>query len=246
MQTPAFQVPKLNSHYDLVYDADELAWYRLGAKGKAKNIKALLADRQSEVSSVLDVGCGSGAVLLALRGHGIGQSLSGIDVTVPADRIDPDIVGSDIEIARYDGHRLPFADDSFDLVYSSHVLEHVADERGFIAELARVARTYVFVEVPCELHARTSIAKLQTTLNIGHINAYTPESFALTLATSGLVIDAIDLFDVDREIHHWNRSAIAGEFVTLVRRSALKLGHQIASRLFTYHCAALCRVAATA
>jgi hypothetical protein len=50
-----------------------------------------------------------------------------------------------------DGRRLPFADGSFDVVHSSAVLEHVGsaeDQRGFIAELARVASRAVFLTTP--------------------------------------------------------------------------------------------------
>ncbi len=38
------------------------------------------------------------------------------------------------------GEGLPFADDSFDLILSNEVLEHVADDRTCAAEMARVAR----------------------------------------------------------------------------------------------------------
>lgn len=38
------------------------------------------------------------------------------------------------------GEELPFADDSFDLILSNEVLEHVADDRACAAEMARVTR----------------------------------------------------------------------------------------------------------
>lgn len=38
------------------------------------------------------------------------------------------------------GERLPFADDTFDLILSNEVIEHVADDREYAAEMARVAR----------------------------------------------------------------------------------------------------------
>ncbi|RIK20139.1 MAG: class I SAM-dependent methyltransferase [Anaerolineae bacterium] len=38
------------------------------------------------------------------------------------------------------GEGLPFADDSFDLILSNEVLEHVADDRACAAEMARVTR----------------------------------------------------------------------------------------------------------
>jgi SAM-dependent methyltransferase len=39
-----------------------------------------------------------------------------------------------------DGYRLPFADATFDLVFSSNVLEHVADPERFLRESIRVAK----------------------------------------------------------------------------------------------------------
>jgi len=39
-----------------------------------------------------------------------------------------------------EGEHLPFADDTFDLILSNEVLEHVADDRACAAEMARVAR----------------------------------------------------------------------------------------------------------
>jgi SAM-dependent methyltransferase len=49
-----------------------------------------------------------------------------------------------------DVQRLPFQDASLDLVYATGLLEHVADERAVIAEIARVLKRggLVHVEVP--------------------------------------------------------------------------------------------------
>ena len=52
---------------------------------------------------------------------------------------------------RADGLNLPFADNSFDVVHSSAVLEHVGsatNQRRFIDELFRVARRAVFLTTP--------------------------------------------------------------------------------------------------
>ena len=83
------------------------------------------------------------------NGTGLGTYLEAIG------RLSPDSlrVGLEIEheravdaLARADaivlgvGEQLPFADDSFDLILSNEVLEHVADDRAAVAEMARVAR----------------------------------------------------------------------------------------------------------
>jgi SAM-dependent methyltransferase len=46
------------------------------------------------------------------------------------------------------GDELPFADDSHDFVFSSHVIEHFPDPIKALHEWVRVARTYVIVIVP--------------------------------------------------------------------------------------------------
>ena len=76
--------------------------------------------------------------------------------------LEPDlwVIGLDIELTPErlegnrpllgDGSRLPFADDTFDAIVSSDVLEHVLPERrdAFLAELRRVSRELVVVAAP--------------------------------------------------------------------------------------------------
>ena len=137
----------------------------------------------------------------------------------------------------YDGKKIPFPDKSFDFVYATHVLEHVLDERGFLAELSRVARFLVYVEVPCEIHMRTNFKSLQRTLAIGHVNAYTPETFALTLETSGLRVMRLGLFEQDLPLQPLS---IKNAIKALIRKTLLAANEKLASRVFTYHCGALC------
>ncbi|MCP3987406.1 MAG: class I SAM-dependent methyltransferase [bacterium] len=57
--------------------------------------------------------------------------------------------------ARADGRALPFGDDSFDLVFSHAVIEHVgstAEQVAFTAELCRVARRGVCLTTPNRWH----------------------------------------------------------------------------------------------
>ncbi len=87
---------------------------------------------------ILDFGCGSGALIRALRGRGL--EARGIEI----DR--PDIAASlrdDIRphVTLYDGRfPLPFAPGAFASVVCSEVLEHIPDFEGAVAEIARVAR----------------------------------------------------------------------------------------------------------
>jgi ubiquinone/menaquinone biosynthesis C-methylase UbiE len=56
-----------------------------------------------------------------------------------------------LRIVNADGRSLPFADKSFDWVFSNAVIEHVGhweDQRRFAAEVRRVARNGYFITTP--------------------------------------------------------------------------------------------------
>jgi SAM-dependent methyltransferase len=235
-----FQVRRHNAHYEGIHDEREMRWRRICAVEKAANLRRMLGRHSQAVRTVLEVGCGTGAVLHEVRKAGVGQVHSGLDVADPGIHADPDVLACGIALSRYDGVRLPLSDDSVDLVYASHVLEHVPDERSFLSELRRVARQFVYVEVPCELHVRATVRRMQPSLDIGHINAYTPEAFALTLVTSGLTVLDLQVFDHHDQVHRFGRTWLQARTRMVLRRALLAANPVVATRIFTYHCGALC------
>jgi SAM-dependent methyltransferase len=86
----------------------------------------------------LIAGCGKGHEALFIRKE-LGGSLVGIDID---ERWDPTI-GADVgdfRLLESSVLDLPFADNSFDVVFYHHVIEHVSDPAGSLHELARVLR----------------------------------------------------------------------------------------------------------
>jgi ubiquinone/menaquinone biosynthesis C-methylase UbiE len=228
-----FDVPSLVAFYDEKTEE----WRRIGAEDKARNIETLCGPES--FATVLEVGCGTGAVLTALAKNWKSTQFTGIEIGTERSKSRCMSDGR-ISISGYDGKIIPFGDASFDLVYATHVLEHVVDERGFLGELRRVAKTFVYVEVPCELHVLASQDSLQQTLKIGHINSYTLESFVLTLETSGLHADRIKVFDPSYAVHGFHSSKPKAAMKMIIRRSLLGVSPWLATRLFTYHVGAVC------
>lgn len=236
MFVKTFDIPKFNEHYEGAYSERELEWRRVVAIDKASHLQALLGSRR--VESVLEVGCGTGAVLAEVARRGIGTRHTGVDIADPSAHVDPGAV--EMRLMKYDGATLPFPDNSFDLVFASHVVEHTFNPRGFISELSRIAKGLIYLEVPCELHLRATQEAVQIALDIGHINPYTPKSFCLLCQTTNLKVIDIRLFDHSLNVHKFDRSAFRAIARMAVRRTLLRLNQSIASRFFTYHCGALC------
>ena len=83
---------------------------------------------------VLDYGVGEGKHLHLVRKIRPGARLVGVDVREPH-------TPKDFEFGKIDSTgRVPFADDTFDLVLSFDVLEHAEDVKGSLDEIRRVLR----------------------------------------------------------------------------------------------------------
>jgi 2-polyprenyl-6-hydroxyphenyl methylase/3-demethylubiquinone-9 3-methyltransferase len=90
---------------------------------------------------LLDVGCGGG--LLAEEFARLGCAVTGVDPSqesLTAARAHAAAAGLGIRYERASGEALPFAAESFDVVYCCDVMEHVNDVGQVIVETARVLR----------------------------------------------------------------------------------------------------------
>ncbi len=104
----------------------------LGLHGHVLAKARLAAPERS--ASIVDIGCGTGALLAQLRSHGY-TDLSGVDISPPAD-----LEGIGFHSLDLDNLRLPFADQSVDLALAVEVIEHLENPGSFFAELRRVLR----------------------------------------------------------------------------------------------------------
>lgn len=84
-------------------------------------------------AKVLELGAGDGWQASRLAKHGF--TVTAVDIANSTKYFT-----QYFPVVEYDGNTLPFANDSFDAIYSSNVLEHIANFDGVQAELARVLK----------------------------------------------------------------------------------------------------------
>jgi len=172
--------------YDEFYEKHDEAWRMLGAKYKAQHIIDVCKGR--DFKKVLEVGAGDGSILKLLADHDFAPEFYAVEISDSGvDHIKSRNIKNLKSVQLFDGYKLPFEDNSFDLIILSHVLEHVEHERILLRELKRVARHCV-IEVPLDYRAGVD-ARIKHFLAYGHINVYTPTSLRYLLSTEGFEVE---------------------------------------------------------
>jgi SAM-dependent methyltransferase len=119
-----------------------------------------------------------------------------------------------IGVMRGDARRLPFPDDTFDVVITSEVLEHIQDDVTAIAEMVRVLR-------PGGRFAATVPAQFPETINWklsdeyhapkspgGHVRIYSRTELSAKLRAAGLDVDGYHRAHALHSPYWWLRCAV--------------------------------------
>ncbi len=114
---------------------DSSFWFR------ARNalIAMLVREHFAGAQRVLEVGCGSGAVLVTLREVLPDAQLVGSEAYVLGLQRTRERLDDDVELIQCDARRLPYSAE-FDLIGAFDVLEHVAEDGAVIGEAHRALR----------------------------------------------------------------------------------------------------------
>lgn len=101
----------------------------------SKKISELLPHN---ITSILDVGAGTGEMAQAVNRFRPELSVSGVDVYIRPQTFIP--------VVQYNGNTLPFPDNSFDAVMTIDVLHHCNSPVTVLQECARVSKGWVIVK----------------------------------------------------------------------------------------------------
>jgi len=222
-------------------------WRELGGAAKARNIVSIVRDLP--ISSVVDVGCGTGTVLAHLSRLRLGQAYYALDISNRAISFvnsRGDITGL-VASRTFDGAHLPYNDQQFDLAVLSHVIEHLIDPIPLLREAARVAR-YLAVEVPLEdnlyTHLKVRLLRSRYREELGHVQWFNRHNFRSLLECScGLEVVSMNVVYLPDELYFFRKRSSRGLVsVSLALRKALRaLSDDLYTCLLTDHCIALVR-----
>jgi ubiquinone/menaquinone biosynthesis C-methylase UbiE len=172
----AEQIKDVNVRYHDVAAADYDAKWGIdfGDKGRRQVLgklrKALGEEPEAPFGSALEIGAGTGYFTINLRlaglireavatdiSHGMLEALSGTAASL----------GLHVRTVRTEAERLPFPDESFDLVFGHAVLHHLPDLEASFAEFERILRpggTVVFCGEPSRYGDRLATLPKQAAL----------------------------------------------------------------------------------
>jgi 2-polyprenyl-3-methyl-5-hydroxy-6-metoxy-1,4-benzoquinol methylase len=171
-------------------DYYEDLWGRLPEDLDPPDLELRLAHLRAGVRAgdrVLDLGCGDGRFTQELAR--LGAKPVGVDVAQAAiDRAHKAHPGLDFRLTPIDGP-LPFDDVSFDVVWASEVIEHVADTARWLSEVRRVLvpRGRLLLTTPSHGRLRIALHGIEPFSDpLGdHLHLYTRGSLQALLAEFG-------------------------------------------------------------
>lgn len=145
-----------------------------------------------EIESVLDVACGTGRDYEGVLANNIDVEYYGMDIS---DYLVAKNRDRGMQCFQGNIEDIPELDDSWDLVYARHIIEHLEYYETAIEEMCRVAKRYVLIVhfIPMESEDRISITQRED--GEFHENAYGHDKFVKFCSQFGQV-QRIDLNDL--------------------------------------------------
>lgn len=140
----------MNFNYDKFWEiqnSENTLYAKFATDWKIKNLLELISPQSSE--SIVDIGCGSGALLEKVAAELKPTTISGIDISDKALSAARTEIKCGIFIKSNLEKKLPFKDKSFDIAIVCDILEHVKCPKDLAKEAQRISKYTVF-KIPLE------------------------------------------------------------------------------------------------
>jgi ubiquinone/menaquinone biosynthesis C-methylase UbiE len=227
-----------------------VCWREMGARQKAENV--LKVCRGIQVTSAIEIGCGTGAVLKRLQELRFAKDFACADVSHSAVQFARNVCADSLSsVCVASAMALPFREAAFDVAILSHVIEHLQGPAQALAEASRIAR-YVVVEVPTEVVLsnvirRKVLGKPYASIEgAGHVQFWSTGSvkeFLTRDCSLEILENNVDL--ISKEAEYFGKSGLGLAKPIVKQAFKALLPAAVYTRMLTSHLTFLCRKAAT-
>ena len=165
-----------------MYELEDSYWWFVARRRMVRSLIQQYAP-QAEQLKILDAGCGTGGTLTALEGLG---ELWGCDISAEALEMCETRGLTRMRQSRVE--QLDFEDESFDVVVSCDVLEHVPEHERAMAEMVRALRPGGICVLTVPAHRRLWSEHDEA---LQHVRRYEPREFVQLVEGAGLRIEKL-------------------------------------------------------
>jgi len=225
-------------YFDGSYVASNPTWDREDALWKAEKVFSMIREYDLKPTSICEVGCGSGDVLVHLANLLPNAKMTGYDVSPQASSFWHDesqsmlyqeIKDRSIDFILGDFHEKNR--ENYDLLLMLDVFEHVPNPFQFLEDTKPHAKYFIF-HIPLDLSASSVLRGeplMRVREKVGHLHYYTKDLALTTLRDSGYEI--LDWRYTGASLNMPNR-LLRTKMLSLVRRVSYRLNHDLGARIF--------------
>lgn len=173
------------------YETRNPTWHLEDSAWKAAQVATILRSNAITPKSVVDIGCGVGAVALELSRVMPSAVFTGLDVSPHAvevanrqssDRLTFKLIGDGLDDNMFAGQ--------FDVALALDVLEHVEDYFGFLRFVRKFA-SFTVLHIPLDISVQGVLRAspfLRVRRQVGHLHYFTKETALATVSDAGFHI----------------------------------------------------------
>lgn len=224
----AVEDPTISRYLNGDYAEKNPDWDMGDAAWKAGKVAEILADHKLAPRKIAEVGCGSGAVLVALRRHMPDASFFGYDIAPDAERFwqDPVAAGIQFELSDFISENKT----NYDAVLLLDVIEHVGNPWDFLVKI-RDRSENVVLHFPLDLSVSSVLREkplLHVRNKVGHLHFYTKGLVLALLNECGY--EVVEARFTGAAFNSPNRS-FKTRLAGVLRKFVFMISHDLGARL---------------
>lgn len=173
--------------YARYFELEDRHWWFAGRRRIVLSTLEARLGPDANSLRILDFGCGTGTMLGHLRRFGEAQGVDG-----DSEAIRFCLQRGEDQVQLSESAELPFAADSFDLVTTLDVLEHIEDDAGAAGEIRRVLRPGGTLLATVPAHQWMWGAQDEIS---HHFRRYSATSFSELISGAGFRLDRLTYFN---------------------------------------------------